>query len=93
MEYRGPKDLIQYYIESYSMTDNPNGKGGADIVVEITFKRTVLNAMLTAILPSAAVCIVSFSTNFYKVSTRSVSRMSHWKWYSLFAATQTIEWP
>ena len=66
LEYRGPKDLTQYYIEGYTMTES-NKRGKAAIVVEFTFKRTVLNEMLTTFLPSAAVCIVSFSTNFYKV--------------------------
>ena len=69
MEYRGPKDLTQYYIESYIIRDIPEGKhqGRPGIEVEITFRRTILNEMLTTFLPSAAVCIVSFSTNFYKV--------------------------
>ena len=55
------------------MTDEPIGKfKNQVVVVEIIFKRTVLNDMLTTIVPSAGVCIVSFSTNFYKV--RNVSK-------------------
>ena len=78
LEYRGPMDLTQYYIEGYTMEENvKRALGGrrkkAAIVVEFTFKRTVLNEMLTTFLPSAAVCIVSFSTNFYKVKGISCS--------------------
>ena len=65
-------DLTQYYIESYTMTENTERNGKAAIVVEFTFKRTVLNEMLTTFLPSAAVCIVSFSTNSYKVRNKEL---------------------
>ena len=68
LRYLGPQKLTQYYIESYTMKYETKGKlKNHIVVVEIVFKRTVLNDMLTTIMPSACVCIVSFSTNFYKV--------------------------
>ena len=50
------------------MTDlSENSRDGdeADIEIRVTFRRRVMNQMLTAFLPSFCICLISFSTNYY----------------------------
>ena len=65
-------DLTQYYIESYTILDDDkytmastNGKAG--VYIKIILGRRLLNQILTNFLPCIFICIVVFSTNYFKV--------------------------
>ncbi len=73
VRYMGPKELTQYYVKSFAIDDNYKnslmGPAHKAVVVEIVLGRRVLNQLLTTFLPSGCLCVVAFSTNFFKVST------------------------
>ncbi len=69
--YQGPVDLSQYYIQSYSMTDDAGqllkaANGHRGIKVEIRLSRRLLSHVLTTFLPTAAICVVSYSTHYFR---------------------------
>ena len=70
--YLGPVDLAQYFIKFYNITDSDavlgkltNGYHG--VKVNIIFSRRILNQILATFLPTIAIAIVCFSTNFWRV--------------------------
>ena len=72
LNYTGPVDLTQYYIESYDILDDDqytmtstNGRRG--VYVKMVLGRRLLNLILTNFLPCIFICIVVFSTNYFKV--------------------------
>ena len=75
--YSGPVDLTQYFIKSYNITNadsniisSTNGKKGVQI--DIIFSRRLLNQVITVFLPCIAICIVAFSTNYYRVIIKMI---------------------
>lgn len=76
LKYSGPEDLSQYYVKSYIMDDRyklPHmeqaGMGTYGVRVEIVLGRKVLNQLLTIYIPTMCICLVAFSTNYFRVST------------------------
>ena len=72
LTYLGPVDLTQYFIRSYNITNadsyvesTTHGKKG--VQVDIIFSRRLLNQVITVFLPSIAICIVAFSSSYYRV--------------------------
>ena len=70
--YLGPVDLTQYFIKSYDITDDDqvlgrltNGHPG--VMVNIVFSRRLLNQILATFLPTIAIVLTCFSTNFWRV--------------------------
>jgi hypothetical protein len=67
MTYSGPIDLTQYFIKGYSLSKTfTSAANTSSVTVNIFFGRRLLGAMLTTYLPSIIICIVSFSTNYFK---------------------------
>ena len=72
LNYLGSEDLAQYFIQSYKITDN-NSKplasagGRKGVQVEFVLSRRLFSHILTTFLPTAAICIVAFSTNYFQV--------------------------
>ncbi len=66
LKYLGPIDLTQYFIKKVEMM--PDGVEGDQqaITVSIRFGRRVLSTILTTYLPTIMLCIVCFSTNYFK---------------------------
>ena len=69
-------DLLQYFIKSYDITDNDkelkkltNGYPG--VKVNIILSRRLLNQILAIFLPTIAIVVVCFSTNYWKVRITS----------------------
>ena len=74
--YLGPVDLAQYFIKFYNITDNDQllGKvtnGYHGVKVNIIFSRRILNQILATFLPTIAIAIVCFSTNYWRVMLKS----------------------
>ena len=72
LQYLGPADLTQYFVQSYNITDSDDyvmssTKGRRGIQVDIVFSRRLLNKIITVFLPCMLLCIVSFSTILYGV--------------------------
>ena len=81
-------DLTQYYIESYEILDDEkftmqatNGKAG--VYVKMVLGRRLLNQILTNFLPCIFICIVVFSTNYFKV-IYLVSYIKHINCYTFY---------
>ena len=81
LNYTGPVDLTQYYIESYEILDDDeftmastNGKAG--VYIRIILGRRLLNQILTNFLPCIFICIVVFSTNYFKVTVSFIMKSS-----------------
>ncbi len=66
LEYLGPIDLTQYFIKKVEMKDDVLGGTSQAIVVNIVFGRRVLATILTTYLPTVLLCVVCFSTNYFK---------------------------
>ena len=68
----GPVDLTQYFVVSYNMTDEEDTlrqstNGFTGVKVNFVLSRRLLNQVLTTFLPTIAICVVAFSTNYYQV--------------------------
>ena len=67
LNYLGPIDLTQYFVKSTSMeTHLLVSSNEPAIKVDIVFGRRILAPILTTYLPTILLCIVSFSTNYFK---------------------------
>ena len=71
LNYTGPIDLPQYYVEKYTIMDQYKSSDMSDdqfgVRVEIVLGRRLLNSLLTTFLPTGCICLVAFSSNFFRV--------------------------
>lgn len=65
MNYTGPIDLTQYFVQSWMMKNGVNSDEDG-LTIEIIFGRKILSQILTTYIPTILICMVSFSTNYYK---------------------------
>ena len=72
LNYTGPIDLPQYYVEKYTIMDRYKSSDMGDdqfgVRVEIVLGRRLINQLLTTFLPTTCICMVAFATNFFRVS-------------------------
>ncbi len=66
INYLGPIDLTQYFVEDYTMAEITIPPGIHAVKVELTFGRRILSTILTTYLPTFLICLVSFATNYFK---------------------------
>ncbi len=66
LKYSGPIDLTQYFIKKVGMKNHTVSLNREAIEVNIIFGRRVLATILTTYLPTGLLCIVCFSTNYFK---------------------------
>ncbi len=66
LAYLGPIDLAQYFVKDYKMVNTEIPPEKHAVQVELYFGRRLLSTFLTSYLPMIILCIVSFSTNFFK---------------------------
>ena len=66
MNYEGPIDLTQYFVQEISMEKMIMPSGTEALKINMTFSRRVLSTFLTVYLPTFLLCIVCFSTNSFK---------------------------
>ena len=65
VEFSGPMELTQYYVQSYKMKKTSiQGKGA--IVVSITLGRRLLGTFLTVFFPTILLNVIGHCTNFFK---------------------------
>ncbi len=69
LQYLGPVDLTQYFVESFSLAEGvQTTKGDSAVQVYIVLKRRVLSEILTTYIPTILIIVVSFATTFFDVS-------------------------
>jgi hypothetical protein len=66
LNYSGPIDLTQYFIKEYTMQESAARNGKKALKVDLVFGRRILATILTTYLPTCLLCIVCFSTNYFK---------------------------
>ncbi len=66
ISYSGPIDLSQYFVKDYSLLKETMTSGENSVKVKLVFGRRVLSTFLTTYLPMIVLCLVSFSTNYFK---------------------------
>lgn len=66
LEYLGPIDLTQYFVKDTQMSDYRVPPDNPAVRVDIIFGRRILAPILTTYLPTILLCLVSFSTNYFK---------------------------
>ena len=66
LEYLGPIDLAQYFVKEVKMVESVIPVNTHAVVLELHFGRRLLSTFLTNYLPMVILCIVSFSTNYFK---------------------------
>ncbi len=67
LNYLGPKDLRQYFVKDMQILDRtllPDGVQSAN--VRLTFARRILSTILTTYLPTFLICLITFSTNYFR---------------------------
>lgn len=65
--YSGPIDLTQYFVKRHSYEYiNITGVGVPGISFQIVLGRRILSQILTTYLPTILICIICFSTNYFK---------------------------
>ena len=72
LEYLGPVDLREYFIKSYTVTDEDDElldstHGNKGVRVNFIFSRRLLNQLLTVFMPTMCIVIVSFCASFFRV--------------------------
>ena len=77
LTYLGPVDLTQYFIRSYKITNadayvRSSTHEEKGVQVDIIFSRRLLNQVITVFLPCIAICIMSFSTSYYRVQSEII---------------------
>lgn len=69
LDYLGPIDLPQYYVDSYKISNTIEiSRGKFAMEVHLVLGRRIRNQLLTNFLPTILIIIVSFATNFFQVS-------------------------
>ena len=73
LSYLGRVDLMQYFVKSYTMVDDGedlrrHAHGNEGLKVEFVFSRRLLNQVLTVFMPTCTICLISFTTSFFKAS-------------------------
>ena len=75
LNYSGPIDLPQYFVEKFSIEDNYKSSDMLDkqfgVRVKIVLGRRLINQLLTTFLPTTCICMVAFATNFFRVRPNS----------------------
>ena len=66
MQYLGPIDLTQYFVKNTTSSYTQVEGNATAIEVQVIFGRRILGTILTTYLPTILLCIVSFSTNYFK---------------------------
>ena len=64
--YLGPIDLTQYFVKSINTTFVQVENNVTALEFKVIFRRRLLGTILTTYLPTIIICIVSFSTNYFK---------------------------
>ena len=64
--YSGPIELMQYFIKRTEMVDEVMIDDIQMIKVEVLLGRRLLSIMLTVYFPTFLLCIIGYSTNFFK---------------------------
>ena len=75
LNYTGPIDLPQYFVEKYTITDQYKSSDMSGnqfgVRVQIVLGRRLINQLLTTFLPTTCICMVAFATNFFRVRQRN----------------------
>ena len=64
--YLGPIDLTQYFVKATNSNFTRVEKGTIAVELKVIFGRRILATILTTYLPTIIICIVAFSTNYFK---------------------------
>ncbi len=64
--YLGPIDLPQYFVMDTTIAEIVVPPDVGAVKVEIVFGRRILSTMLSSYLPTFLICLMSFSTNYFK---------------------------
>ncbi len=67
LKYLGPIDLTLYYVKETDMNNVIIYPDIEAVRVEVIFGRRLLSTMLTIFLPTFLICLVSFSTTYFKL--------------------------
>ena len=65
-KYLGPIDLTQYFVKGINSTYMMVEDDVSAVEFNVVFGRRILGTILTTYLPTIIICIVSFSTNYFK---------------------------
>ena len=65
-DYLGPIDLTQYFVKEIETNYVSVEKGIQALELRVIFGRRILGTILTTYLPTIIICLVSFSTNYFK---------------------------
>ena len=69
LNYTGPLELTQYFIKNYTIENSTCAHTKEQgITVSIIFGRKILATILTTYLPTLLLCLVCFSTNYFRPS-------------------------
>merc|ERR1719186_2338443 len=63
---QSPKELTQYFIQSWSLTYKDMTQIQSGLKMEIVFKRRLTNELLTTYLPTFLLLGITYSTTFFK---------------------------
>jgi len=66
LNYLGPEDLTLYFVKNYDIVNGVDDGDVSAVKVELIFARRMLTPILTVFLPTFIICVMSFSTNFFK---------------------------
>ncbi len=64
--YMGPIELTIYFVKNITFSNVMIQTDTEAVQVELKFGRRILNTLLTTYLPTLLICLVSFSTNYFK---------------------------
>ncbi len=65
-QYLGPTDLTQYFVMCTTIEEITVPPATHAVRADIRFGRRILSTVLSSYLPTFLICLVSFSTNYFK---------------------------
>ncbi len=66
VSYLGPIDLAQYFVKEVTIEPHVVPPSLGAVKVDIVFKRRILATFLRTYLPTLLLCLVCFTTNYFK---------------------------
>ena len=66
LNMKAEKELTQYLMTEWRLGYKDGNSTGNTVVMEVVFRRRIVNEMLTTYLPSVLLILITYSTTFFK---------------------------
>ena len=65
INYTGPEDILEYYLQSHSVSYGFFAEDMEGVSVKVVFKRNIFSHFMTVYVPTVLIILVSYLTTFF----------------------------